>query len=95
MSTETIPAPRTSPEPATADGDVVLTWDRWSGWAHLARHRAGDTELPAFVGIARLPGATAADVRATLAASGLTVLTEYDVDEQLTEFRVGLTAGAR
>ncbi|ATY17069.1 hypothetical protein CU254_41530 (plasmid) [Amycolatopsis sp. AA4] len=95
MITETIPAPRTSPEPATDDGDVVMTWDRWSGWAHLARHRPGDTAPPAFVGLARLPGPTAADVRANLTASGLTVLTEYDVDEQLTEFRVGLTAGAR
>ncbi|OLZ51654.1 hypothetical protein BS329_15420 [Amycolatopsis coloradensis] len=96
MSIETTAPPRAVDEPplrpasdaAAHEADLVLTWDRWSGWAHLARHWRGDTELPAFVGIAQLPGAGAAEVRAKLTAGGLRVLTEYNVDEQLVEFRI-------
>ncbi|WP_158886142.1 hypothetical protein [Amycolatopsis anabasis] len=96
-----IPGAARSATPAAAGApvaaDVVLTWDRWSGWAHLARHRRGDSAKPAFAGFAQVadPETAEDDVRARLTASGLTVMSAYSVDEQLVEFRIAPEGSSR
>ncbi|MGW4591964.1 hypothetical protein ACWEKJ_31990 [Amycolatopsis thermoflava] len=76
------------PTADTRRADLILVWDRWSGWAHLAAHRRGSSEQPCFAGIVHLPVADASAVRVRLAQAGFEVCSEYSVDDQLLEFRL-------
>ncbi|WP_236788042.1 hypothetical protein [Amycolatopsis sp. GM8] len=69
--------------------DLVLRWDPFSGWAHLARDRRGGR--PRFLGFLHLAAPTPAVLSARLAAAGCEILGERTVDEQLVEFRFRLT----
>src|SRR5438067_5369705 len=83
------PSPTGSPDPdESSRDDIVVVWDRWSGWAHVASHRAGAHDLPQFLGIIQLPAATPDALRAHFALSGCRVMTEYNVDDQLIEMRI-------
>jgi hypothetical protein len=73
--------------PAAVRRDIVLAWDRFSGWAHLARSRPGESR-PRFVGFAHLPAATTGALRDRLSSIGCDVLTEYNIDDQLVELRL-------
>ncbi|GAA3791364.1 hypothetical protein [Amycolatopsis tucumanensis] len=74
--------------------DLILVWDRWSGWAHLATHQRGSSDQPRFAGIVHLPTADAAAVRVRLARAGFEVHSEYSVDDQLLEFRLATSASS-
>ncbi|WP_027929168.1 hypothetical protein [Amycolatopsis thermoflava] len=74
--------------------DLILVWDRWSGWAHLAMHQRGSSEQPCFAGIVHLPVAEASAVHVRLAQAGFEVRSEYSVDDQLLEFRLATPASS-
>ncbi|MFJ8815261.1 hypothetical protein [Amycolatopsis thermoflava] len=73
--------------------DLILAWDRWSGWAHVATHQRGSSERPRFTGIVHLAAADTHAVRDRLGQAGFEVRSEYRVDDQLVELRLGVPAG--
>jgi hypothetical protein len=86
--------PGGQPTGPVGEPDIVLTWDRWSGWAHMASHHRDSPDLPRFVGFLYLPARDPAAPRELIGQAGHTVLSACDVDDQLTEVRLAATSAA-
>lgn len=68
--------------------DLVLVWDRWSGWGHLAAPEGTTSAQPRFVGLVNLPAANVSRLHKLLDQAGFEVCSEYSVDDQLLELRL-------
>jgi hypothetical protein len=65
----------------------VLTWDRTTGWADLARFERGAEQLT-FIGFREIPADDADHLGRALAHVGLRVLHEYAVDKDRVQFTI-------
>jgi hypothetical protein len=78
------PAQPTTP---VEEPDILITWDRWSGWARIASHYRGSPDLPRFIRFLHLPASDPEALRELIDKAGHTVLSASDRDDQLTELR--------